>query len=886
MPEKLLGEFSQQGFLPHNICLLKDPAIMSLHVASDALIAAAYFTIPLALAVFVKRRGDLDFSGTFLLFAAFILACGATHVFDIWILWHPDYLAQGLVKALTAVVSLLTAITLWPVLKQALQLPSPNQLSRVNLKLMQEITFRHEAEQKLRDREQQLKSILDTAADGILSTDEEGDVKMANPAAAAMLGYSMEALMGRRLESLFTLGDPVCQGEPGKIEKTMLSAPRLELLAKHHDGSFFPVEITTSGHTLVLRDIRERKAQEEAIKNLNLTLEQKVEERTRELGVASAAKIQFLANMSHEIRTPMNAILGFAQLLDHDDLTPEQHEMVQRMRSAGNTLIRIIDDILDITKLDAEQLRIEHHPFFLKNTLNQLDDLTRNMAEAKDIRFTIQSPISMNELLIGDDLRLQQVLLNLTANAIKFTSRGTVNVTVTPLSEDGNTVRIRFEVKDTGIGISPDILPKLFNPFTQADESITRRFGGTGLGLAISRRLVELMGGTLDVKTSVGQGSVFGFELSFRRADPNDVMNPIEANELAPASSQSSLDQLRILIVDDSSMNRMMLERALTEAGALATSAEDGQQALQLLKAQPQAYDAVLMDIQMPVMDGLTATRLIHEDSQLKNLPVFALTAGVLDEEREAALAVGVNNFLTKPVDLDELAENLASLRRVSNNMISLGEAGAGPAKSKDDPEAFPIIAGIDAARAATNSGHDPAFFLQMLDLFISEFENVGQSVRAEVTQGDLEIAARRLHNLCGNAGNLGAMELMTAAKTLSLALRQQPLDLDNQIESLCAQVRALVEASKPWLTQNITAAPALNGPIDPDKLSALRNALTERKLIALTIYAELEPAFIGKHSQETVHKLNQSMRQLRFDEALAWLQQHESLIPYDSQST
>ena len=850
---------------------------MSLHVASDALIAFAYFSIPLALAVFVKRRDDLDFSGTFLLFAAFILACGATHVFDIWILWHPDYLAQGLVKALTAVVSVLTAIIVWPVLKQALALPSPSQLARVNAELSQEISIRHQTEQKLREREQQLKSILDTAADGILSTDDRGHVNMCNPAASSMLGYSGEEILGKKPGSFLMFADPENQDESREIGEAILSKKRLDLVAKHRDGSVFPVEITTSGHTLVIRDIRERKAQEEAIRELNLNLEQKVEERTRELAVASAAKIQFLANMSHEIRTPMNAILGFAQLLDHDELTLEQHDTLQRMRSAGDALIRIIDDILDITKLDADQLRIEHRPFYLNDTLRQLDDITRSMAQAKGIRLKIESNRPMTGPLIGDDLRLQQVLINLTSNAIKFTSEGEVNVSVTPLSEDANTARIRFDVKDTGIGISPDILPKLFNPFTQADESITRRFGGTGLGLAISRRLVDLMGGTLDVKTSVGQGSTFGFVLTFRRADPNTPQNSVQAKDSAPASRHSALDQLRILIVDDSSMNRMMLERALTQAGAVATTAEDGQQALQRLKIQPQAFDAVLMDIQMPVMDGLTATRLIRDDSQLKTLPVFALTAGVLDEEREAALAAGVNDFLTKPVDLDQLAETLSSLRPPPDKLASKSEANASHDQPQNDPGIFPAIAGIDTERAAINSGHDRAFFLQMLALFVAEFENVGQSVRAQVDQGDLEAAARRVHNLRGNAGNLGAMDLMNAAKTLELAIPQQPPDLDKQIEILCAQMRALVEASSPWLTRDATVTPSTTDSIDPDRMDALREALAQRNLIALTIYAELEPALTGTYSRESAQNLNQAIRQLRFEDALTWLQQHET---------
>jgi CheY-like chemotaxis protein len=309
----------------------------------------------------------------------------------------------------------------------------------------------------------------------------------------------------------------------------------------------------------------------------------------------------------------------------------------------------------------------------------------------------------------------------------------------------------------------------------------------------------------------------------------------------------------------------------------LATTAEDGQQALQRLKTQPQAFDAVLMDIQMPVMDGLTATRLIRDDSQLKTLPVFALTAGVLDEEREAALAAGVNDFLTKPVDLDQLAATLSSLRPQPDKLASKSKASASHDQPENDPGIFPAIAGIDMERAAINSGHDRAFFLQMLALFVAEFENVGQSVRAQVDQGDLEAAARRLHNLRGNAGNLGAMDLMNAAKALELAIPQQPPDLDKQIERLCAQMRALVEASSPWLTRDAAVTPSTTDSIDPGRVDALREALTQRNLIALTIYAELEPALTGTYGRESAQKLDQAIRQLRFADALTWLQQHET---------
>jgi CheY-like chemotaxis protein len=256
---------------------------------------------------------------------------------------------------------------------------------------------------------------------------------------------------------------------------------------------------------------------------------------------------------------------------------------------------------------------------------------------------------------------LEQVLLNIGSNAVKFTDQGRVDLKVLPVTQDALSVRLRFEVRDTGIGIDKDALGRLFQPFVQADASINRRFGGTGLGLVISQRLLALMHGELHVSSEPGQGSVFWFELSFDRATP--VAEGPVLSETGPGDRVPRLTGLRVLAVDDSQINRMLIERALQREGAHVTLASDGQQALEILKAQARDFDAVLMDIQMPIMDGMSATRAIRSDPELAHLPVFALSAGVLAEEREAALDAGVNDFLGKPLNLDQLNQLLEPFR-------------------------------------------------------------------------------------------------------------------------------------------------------------------------------------------------------------------------------
>ena len=389
---------------------------------------------------------------------------------------------------------------------------------------------------------------------------------------------------------------------------------------------------------------------------LAASLEDKVAERTAQLAAASAAKTQFLAHMSHEIRTPMNAVLGLAQLLAQEPLSPGQAAMVRHIGEAGDSLLRIINDILDLSKIEADQIVIEHQPFTLAPLLERIDNLFRHAAASKGLAWAVTAPPDCPALL-GDAHRIEQILINLVGNALKFTAAGSVRLTTTVLAADDRQARLRVEVRDSGIGMSEATLNRLFQPFSQGDASITRRFGGTGLGLTISKRLVELMGGELRVSSQEGQGSTFAFEIPFQRAEATPGPAPT-----GPKTTQLvtlSLSGLRVLAVDDNRINLLIAEKALKNQGARVTTAADGQQALDALKASPEDFDVVLMDIQMPVMDGLTATREIRRDPDLAALPVVGLSAGVLPEEREAALTAGMQDFLTKPINLEAMTSTL-----------------------------------------------------------------------------------------------------------------------------------------------------------------------------------------------------------------------------------
>lgn len=843
-----------ESFLPHSFCLLQKPALILLHVVSDGLIALAYLSIPVALALFVKRRKDLVFTRVFVLFAAFILACAATHLMDIWTLWHPDYLAQGLIKAVTGLVSLATAVVLWPVLEQALKLPSPSQLAELNAELHRsmdelkgEIESRKRLEAELRESEQQLKSVLDAAADGIVTTDDRGRIALSNPAAARMFGYSAAELLGRPLAELTSLiPAPSTEGEGSEAKPDL---PGHEFIGLRRDGSSFPLEMTHGGNTHVLRDISVRKEQEQAIRKLNATLEQKVEERTRQLAQASAAKSQFLANMSHELRTPLNAILGFGQLLRRCLHDPEEQNVLRQMQSAGDALVRIIDDILDLTRIEADQVRLEQKPFTVADCLGQVENLMQGSARDKGLRLQFGPVEQLPRPVLGDALRLQQVLTNLVGNALKFTEQGEVAVRLLRVGDTSQGPRLRFEVRDTGIGIDPVTVNRLFRPFTQADESSTRRYGGTGLGLVISRRLVELMGGTIGVESRVGEGSTFWFEIPFVWARDGEA--PTAAGSDAPPADEGPrLIGLRVLVVDDSALNRLLVERALRQEGALPTLAGDGQQALQILKARPDAVDVALA-----------------------RLPVIAFTAGVMAEDRKAAEAAGVDGFLAKPVDIHWLVSTLAPYVPAAPAEVTAEDAT--PAETPDDGTGIPPLPGVDAERAALVTGGDRGFFLQMLGLFVAEFRDMGQWLRAELDGGHRESAKRRLHNLKGNAGNLGAMALMRTAAALETAVMDPDALLDRPIEDLSRQLADFVTAAEPWLKPPDEEAASEAAPLDLAELNAWREALTRRDLAAVKRYTGLRPGLLALHGAAALAGLDQAMQSLRFDDALAWLKRN-----------
>ncbi|MGY6217041.1 PAS domain-containing protein [Methylolobus aquaticus] len=396
--------------------------------------------------------------------------------------------------------------------------------------------------------------------------------------------------------------------------------------------------------------------------NRDVTAQRALEENLREArtaaDAANEAKGAFLANVSHEIRTPMNAILGFAQLLEKDALTPEQRGMVRRIRTASESLMGLLNDILDFSKIESGRFALERQPFSLDGVSSNVIGLLRSMAVGKGLELRFDMPANCDITLLGDAGRLEQVLVNLTSNAIKFTDQGSVEVRVIAKEVTGTQARLRFEVRDTGIGISQEQQDALFTRFTQADGSITRRYGGTGLGLSISKHLIEAMGGTLGFDSTLGVGSTFWFEASFPLAPADALLETAVAS--APLTvTGPRLKGLQCLVVDDSAMNRDLLQYLLQREGAHVDVAADGRAALEYLRARSQPVDAVLIDLQMPVMDGLELIGAIRGELGLSGLPLIAVSAAAGRKQRQAAENAGANDFLLKPVDLEAFVTTL-----------------------------------------------------------------------------------------------------------------------------------------------------------------------------------------------------------------------------------
>ena len=567
--------FGSSGLPPHGFCLLWEPGLLWLHAVSNIGIGLAYFSIPFALISVIRHRPDLAFRPVFGLFAAFILLCGAGHWIELLTLWVPAYGIEGVVKAATATVSIVTAVAVWTLLPRALALPSPAQLKQVTLDL-------HEGRQ--------------------------AELRMAAAAREASDARDVLAVELLRKEA----AEKEVLLQVAERERLAMEAANADLdhLAKH------------------LAQARDRAEQ------------------------ANRAKSRFLAGMSHELRTPLNGLLGYAHLLHIEgNLNPSQCARIDAMLETGKHLLEMITCVLDLSEIEAEHVSLHPVELDVQATAVACLDLIRSAAEAKGLVLDVEVTPGMSPMLVADRTRLRQILLNLLGNAAKFTRQGQITLRLRSVKNDAV---VRIEVVDTGPGIPAERRHRLFQDFERLDAEATRTVEGAGLGLALAYRLAGLMGGSLGYDDNPGGGSVFWLELPVSPVAPSPPASDVDPDATAVQATPALVRAHHVLVVDDVLMNRDIASSFLRRAGYMVTCAESGAEALAAVMSRD--FDVVLMDVTMPGMDGLEATRRIRGLPGARGqIPILAVTAQAFTEQVAACRAAGMNMHLPKPFDPDVL---------------------------------------------------------------------------------------------------------------------------------------------------------------------------------------------------------------------------------------
>ncbi|HEC15659.1 MAG TPA: response regulator [Sedimenticola sp.] len=536
-------------------------------------------------------------------------------------------------------------------------------------------------------------------------------------------------------------------------------------------------------------------------------------EQARALDQANRYKSEFLARMSHEIRTPMNSIIGSAQLALEAGLSKKQWKYVHTIHSSAQMLMRIINDILDFSKVEAGKLSMEAVPFDLGDLFSRLGSILQARIHNTEVDILFSLPPEVPHGLVGDPGRLRQILTNLIGNAAKFTKRGEITISAKLIGREAKQVTLQFSVRDTGMGMDQDQIERLFQPFEQADRTIAQQYGGTGLGLSICKQLVELMGGRIWAESSPGAGSTFHFTACFGLAA--EVADTLPGYARRAVGLPRAITGLRILLVDDHRMNREMAEEILANRGCIVETALNGEEAVQAVRQAPDRYDLVLMDIQMPVMGGIEAARLILESPHTHEIPIIAMTAAATAAEVQECLEAGMVDHVAKPIDVEELHDKLIQWGRPRKRAAPAADEQ--PADGQDDESHLPQrLPGIDTVAGLRVCDRNVPLFLKVMSNFLRDHADAAETIRGALAKNDPAAARELAHNLKGAAGSIGARELGTIAAETEQALKRGETNLpgllerlEKELETVCASGRHLAAWMEPPASQSGQATPS-----------------------------------------------------------------------------
>jgi PAS domain S-box-containing protein len=651
-------------------------------------------------------------------------------------------------------------------------------------------------------RKRLLATIVEQSDQAIFTVDLNASITSWNAGAEELLGYTAEEVIGREYGILLPSEDGLKLDAQDRIRSGQKLSCETRMVTQ--SGTIIDIEISAApmfddygvhaGEITIARDITERKRTQEQL----LQAKQAAE-------AASQAKSDFVANMSHEIRTPMNGILGFTELVLDSDLSPEQRDNMNAVKSSAESLLGVINDILDFSKIEAGKLDIEAISFSLRDNLAQTMKPLELRARQKGLRLSWSVAPNIADWIVSDPVRLRQVLVNLAGNAIKFTDEGEVEVRVEMDSRGERDAQLRFSVRDTGIGISPEKQHLIFEAFSQADMSTTRLYGGTGLGLTIASRLVELMGGRISVQSAPGRGSVFQFTIrtglhseGAPTAEDKQLALPVDRPAQQPsllnAMSQAKSRALTILVAEDNPVNQKLAVRLLEKLGHSVHLVENGQEAVDAVKDR--RFDVLLLDVQMPVMGGLAACAAIREwerRTSAARIPIVAMTAHAMQGDRERCLDAGMEGYISKPIDLGALTSTLESIVPAASRPASAAPAAASSAEAESP---------LDLALALERLDNDRELLCDVIGIFATECPKSVAQLEAALQAGDSEKVYQLAHRFKGSAGSLAAQRAMSLGSALEAAGRSGDLDkarriftqLKEEIDRLMPQLAGTVE--------------------------------------------------------------------------------------------